>query len=263
MKKHRDKNIEDVCECEECTCENNECDNIENEDEDVEYKEISLEELQAMMSEQSGMQHTCTYGYEDLFDLEDLEERRLYLNCAISKDFDEPEIYGNKVENIIYHIMRYNREDKYNEIPLEERKPIILYINSPGGEVPMGMSLIDTIIMSKTPVYTVNIGICYSMGYLIYIAGHKRYAYPSSSFLLHDGRNFAYDSSAKFADKVKFDMEQTEKRIRNYVIGRTRITEEVYDSKYRVEWYSYPEEAKKFGICNYIVGIDCDFDEIL
>ena len=61
------------------------------------------------------------YCYEDKFAEEDLDNRRLYLNS----DVDE-----NAIDNIVYHIMRYNRIDK--GIPKEERTPIILYINSPG-----------------------------------------------------------------------------------------------------------------------------------
>lgn len=252
-----EENEKHECDC-DCECE-------ASENEEIEYKEISMDELQSMMG--GGISHTCTYSPDDLLSMEDLEERRFYLYDLIEKDYEACDMLGkpvkNQVEDIIYHIMRINKEDMLNEIPVEDRMPIVLYISTPGGQITLGMELIDTIRLSKTPVYTVNMGMCYSMGYLVYIAGHKRYTLPSATFLLHDGCDGGYNSAAKFHDRVQFDLEQTEKRIKNHVLEHTNITEEVYDAKYRIEWYSYPEEAKKFGVCDYIVGKDCELEEIL
>lgn len=108
----------------------------------------------------SNIKETFTYCYEDRFEMEDIENRRLYLNTVIDESV---------IDGAVYHILRYNRLDK--DIPINERKPIIIYINSPGGNVTDGYGLIDAILTSTTPVYTVNLGIAYSMGFLIYIAG--------------------------------------------------------------------------------------------
>ena len=51
------------------------------------------------------------------FEADDLENRRLFINDVI--------------DTIVYHILRYNREDK--DIPIESRKPILLYVNTNGG----------------------------------------------------------------------------------------------------------------------------------
>jgi hypothetical protein len=50
---------------------------------------------------------------------------------------------------------------------------------------------------------------------------------------------------------------------KNYIIAQTKIDEKLYDEKYRVEWYFYPEEAKSVDVCDYIVGKDCTIDEII
>ena len=162
--------------------------------------------------------------------------------------------------NIAKHIMQYNAEDKGKSI--EERKPIILYVASNGGEIDAGFELIDVIRGSKTPVYTVNLGYQYSMGFLIGLAGHKRFAVPNAKFLMHDGSNFIWDSGAKAQDKMEFQ-KKVEARIRQYVVERSHITEEEYDSKLRVEWYLFADEAKEKGFCDYILGVDCDMDDIV
>ena len=149
------------------------------------------------------------------------------------------------------------------DIPVEERKPIIIYINTPGGVITDGYCLIDAIRSSVTPVYTVNIGTCYSMGFLIFIAGKKRYCMQSSTFLCHDGFSGAVDSMNKLRDRVEFETGEMEEYTMNYIIEQTKITKKQYTANKRKEWYFYPNEAKELGVTDYIVGVDCDIYEIL
>lgn len=190
-------------------------------------------------------------GLSDIFLYQDLQQRKLFL---------EDEINTYTVSDIIKNIMQYNADDK--DVPVEERKPILLYISSNGGDVDAGFSLIDAIICSKTPVYTINLARAYSMGFLIYIAGHKRYSYPNARFLLHDGSSFVYDSSNKVMDRMRFE-EKSEERIKQYVLSHSSITEELYDSNARVEWWCFPEDAKKYGFIDFIIGVDCELGEVV
>lgn len=191
------------------------------------------------------------YCYLDRFDIEDLEERKIYINQEIDSDI---------IDGAVYHILRYNKLDK--GIPKEERKPILLYINSPGGSVVDGYGLIDAILSSETPVYTINQALCASMGFLIFIAGHKRFSMQHSEFLLHDGSTFSYGSSSKVQDRMKFEAEQIEKMTKDFVLKHTKITAEKYDNMLRVEWYFLPKEGKEIGAVDYIVGQDCLIEEI-
>ena len=191
-------------------------------------------------------------SYVDKFDIEDYEGRRLYFNDSVDEQV---------ITTIAYHILRYNRLDK--DIPIEERKPIILYLNSPGGSLSDGYGLIDTILSSKTPVYTVNQALCASMGFLIFLAGHKRYTMAHSEFLMHDGSTFTWDSTAKAKDRLEFETVELEKMTKEYIMNKTNITSDYYDEVYRKEWYFLPNTAKEYGVCDYIVGVDCDIDEII
>lgn len=116
---------------------------------------------------------------------------------------------------------------------------------------------------SKTPVYTINLGTAYSMGFLIFIAGTKRFSMPSATYLLHDGSSFAWDSTNKLKDRVEFEAGEMEEHTKKYIVERTNISEEKYMENIRKEWYFYPEEAKKLGVVTHIVGTDCDIDEII
>lgn len=194
----------------------------------------------------------CNVTYLEKFEVNDLDERRLFINCGIDECI---------IDSIVYHILRYNRLDK--GLKPEERKPIILYINSPGGSVCDGYGLIDVIQSSVTPVYTVNQALCASMGFLIFLAGHKRYSMLRSQFLMHDGSTAGWDSTAKMKDRMDFETNQLERMTKEYIMSRTTIDDDLYDAKYRVEWYMLPYEAKEHGIVDYIIGTDCTLDDIL
>lgn len=197
------------------------------------------------------IQKIINYDSLDERNSEWLRARRLYLN---------DEIDDCTVEPIVRAILQYNEEDK--GLQVKDRKPIILYCTSNGGSVTDGFSVINIIETSKTPVYTVNLAYQYSMGFLIGLVGHKRYAMPDATFLMHDGTNVVWDSAAKCKDQLEFQ-EKMAQRIKRLVLSHSNITEKQYDENYRKEWYTYPEEAKALGFTDYIIGEDCDIDEIL
>lgn len=207
--------------------------------EDVLGIEISLDEIKEGMT------------LDDYFYIDDLKNRKIFIN-------DEMNPYS--VSDAVSNIIRFNKEDK--GLPIEKRKPILLTVTSNGGDVTSGFELIDVILSSKTPVYTINIGWQYSMGFLIGIAGAKRYCMRNSTFLMHDGNSAVWNSGAKAQDQMEFNKKYDD-RIKSYVISRSKLTEEEYNAKLRVEWYMFPEEAKEKGFTDYIIGVDCDIDEII
>lgn len=188
---------------------------------------------------------------DDYVRLQELQQRRLFLTCGINQ---------MSVIDIIKPILQYNKDDK--DIPVENRIPIVIYIATNGGELDSGFALIDVILNSATPVYTVNLGYMYSMGFLLCLAGHKRYALPSSKFLIHDGWDMIGNSSTKIQDYIEFN-KRVEQRVKQYVLNRTKISEEEYDKNLRVEWYLFADEAQEKGVVDYIIGDDCTLDNII
>lgn len=193
-----------------------------------------------------------TYYYDDYVNIKEYEERRLYINGEIDEFV---------ADETVTAILDYNRQDKdIKDVSL--RKPILLYCTSVGGSVIDGFAIIDAILNSRTPVYLINLAYQYSMGFLIGLAGHKRFAMPNATFLMHDGSNFVFNSTAKVGDQLKFQ-EQQEKRTKEYILSRSKLTSKKYDQMYRVEWQMYSQEAKECGFTDYIIGVDCSLDDIL
>jgi len=202
--------------------------------------EVSLEDILASNS-----------AIDELFYLKDLQQRKIFLTTMITQ---------STVDEVVHSILQLNREDA--DIPVEERKPILLYLTSIGGESDAGFEMIDVIRMSRTPVHVINLGYCYSMGFLIFLAGHRRFASENAKFLMHDGSSYVYNSTGKAKDQMLFN-DRVEEKIKNYVLRYTKITEEEYDDKQRQEWYMFADEAKEKGIVDSIIGVDCDIMEIV
>lgn len=188
---------------------------------------------------------------EEFFYVQDLKQRKYFLIDEISQ---------STVADIVRHILQINREDA--GIPPEERKPILLYLDTYGGEEAAGFQLIDAIQASKTPVYTINTGVWFSMGFLIGIAGHKRFATKHAKFLMHDGSCGIFDSTSKVRDQIEFN-NRVEQRIKQYVLECSNITAKEYDKNTRVEWYMFASEAKEKGFIDAIIGEDVDLDAII
>ncbi len=76
----------------------------------------------------------------------------------------------------------------------DPKKDIFLYVNSPGGSVTAGLSIIDTMHHIKPDVATVCVGMAASMGSLILSQGAKgkRFSLPNSEIMIHQPSGGAY-----------------------------------------------------------------------
>lgn len=106
----------------------------------------------------------------------DRARRIIWIDTEITED----------IVAIIRWIIKWNEEDR--GLPADEREPIKLYINSPGGLLIPTIAVCDAIIMSKTPVYGYNMNECCSAASLIYSCCSRRFALPHAYFLLHLGQ---------------------------------------------------------------------------
>lgn len=195
---------------------------------------------------------TINLDYVELAEISDVVDRKIWFT---------DEVDSNIINSVVYNIFRYNTIDKGK--PIKDRKPIILYLSSPGGSVFDGMGVVSAIQTSKTPIYTVNVGQCCSMCLILYLVGHKRYSMPNSIFLMHEGYSGTYDATSKARETIAFEANQLAELEKNIILEKTFLTKKEYEKRYKEEWYFLPEESKKYGFTDYIIGQDCDIDEII
>ncbi len=91
------------------------------------------------------------------------------------------------------------------------------------------------------------------------MAGHKRYIFSHTSCLIHDGSSGAIGSIGKLLDNLEFT-KRLEEKMKQYILTRTRITQEIYDQNYRRDWFLFSDEMIDFGVADEIVT---DIDTIL
>ena len=182
---------------------------------------------------------------------ENLDNRILVFNQEVDDD---------AVENYILRILKWNRDDI--DIPVEKRKKIKIYINSVGGDTFVASNMVDVIMQSKTPIMVVGLSLVASAAFHIFLAGHERISFSHTIFLQHDGSISISNSSKKARETMDF-LSESEQVTKEFVLARTKMTEEFYDDHYDVELYLLATKAKELGIVDYIIGEDISIEEIL
>ena len=181
------------------------------------------------------------FSFDQIVDFIHCSNRIMYLG-------DITEGVGSAMDSMIRF---WNYEDNKNDIPIEERQPIKIYIDSNGGSLVDTFTMIDSISMSKTPVYTICTGSAYSGGFFIFLAGHKRFAYELSSFLFHEGSTGTSGDAGKFRNFADFYKKELDK-LKSIVLKYTKISDEEYEKHIKDDWWFTADEALKYGICDEI-----------
>ena len=197
----------------------------------------------------------------DLFDYQlfkeqeaDYVSRRLYLRGKIQGVEDnDPNSIDVSINELVDKIRLFNQEDRGKSDA--SRTPIKLFIDSPGGDSSAGFKLVDAITTSRTPVYTINESRCWSMAFLIFICGHKRFSAQRATFLMHDGLVTFKNSTNKAIETADFFKRYEDEIVKNHVLGYSTMTGEEYDKVKSKEYYMLPKEAMKHGFLDEIITL--------
>ena len=173
----------------------------------------------------------------------DLEKRLIWL---------EEEVTECTLE-FVRKIIEWNREDEMNGLEPKDRKPIKIFFFSPGGDLDVNYALIDTIRLSKTPVYGINIGRCCSAAAYIYLSCHHRYMMNHSYFVFHQGSS-QLSGSYNEVVAIMNDYQGQVAELSNLMKERTLYTEEEIMDNIVTEWYVRKEEALEKGVCHEIIN---------
>ena len=137
----------------------------------------------------------------------------------------------------------------------DSKRDIKLYINSPGGSVTAGLAIYDTMQFLKCPVSTICIGLTASMAAVILAAGTKgkRFSLPNAEILLHQvaggmqGQAADIEITAKQIVKMKEKLNTILSKHTGQPLGKV---EKDTDR----DFYLTPEEAKKYGLIDEVIG---------
>jgi ATP-dependent Clp protease protease subunit len=135
------------------------------------------------------------------------------------------------------------------------KRPINLYINSPGGVVTSGFAMYDTMRYIKAPVHTLCMGTARSMGSFLLMAGEPghRAALPNASLHVHQPLG-GFQGQASDVLIHAEAMQRTKRHmIRLYAEHCGRTYEEVERTLDR-DRFMTPEEGKEWGLIDRILS---------
>ena len=172
----------------------------------------------------------------------------LYRNILISEEID-----SSSVKVAINKIMDINYDDDLKEQDYKDwiREPIMLFINSNGGNAYDAFALADIIKTSKTPIYTIAIGWCMSGGLLIFMAGKKRFIGENATLMFHDVTGWVNDKT----EGIKQELEESKRLSKMYcniITNNSLVKQETLDDyiSRKAECFISAEEAINLKIAH-------------
>lgn len=212
------------------------------------YVELTPEQWEELQG--GGMQTVMSIGLAEKLYLEDLSDRLFYLDEDVDADL---------LHKVTMQIYKINGID-FGQAE-EDRKPIVLMINSGGGSVLDGLGLMDAIRQSRTPVIGVCAGYAMSMAFAIFSVCQTRISMPNSIFMYHDGYESVNGTSTKVKDWTTFSP-RLDERIDRMIAENSKLTVEYLDSIKEHDNYWFADEMVEKGIVDGIIGKDINMEEI-
>lgn len=190
-----------------------------------------------------------------------------------SCDFSDGEISPQVSDNSIYFycevktdtILDFNRKlrelDKRNYLDSISRQsifydniiiePIVIYIQSPGGDVNAGFSAMDTILQCKSPIYTVIDGAAASAATLMSVVGTKRFITPHSFALIHQLSGNIMGNYDDLKDDI-LNCDLLMEKMKEVYIKYTKISGQTLEEILKKDIYFNAERCLELGIVDQI-----------
>lgn len=170
-----------------------------------------------------------------------LRHRTIILN----NDIDE-----NILETVVMPLKEFEKDSS--------SEPITLILNTKGGSLSDGLMLCNVIDNYKKPLEIIVPAYACSMGTIILCSGNNnpnvtKKAYPFSFALFHSGQVCLEGEAASVDDTIDFNRD-LEKKIRQYIVSNTNISDELYQNYYRRQWFLTSEEMLKYHLIDEIIG---------
>lgn len=145
------------------------------------------------------------------------------------------------------------------DIPKEDLKPIKLFIHSYGGDVLQALYFCSLIKSSRIPIYTIATGAAMSAGFLIFLAGHKRFAFNYAQLLIHGGYA-EVDGTPSEIESYQKNYKRLQSSIKQYILDNTSINERLFNRNKNKDWYLITDELIEYNIIDKVIN---DISEIM
>ena len=174
----------------------------------------------------------------DAFSEKFLKTRQIILTGEINKDL---------ADGIVRQLLILDTED--------EKSPIYMYIDSPGGDVDAGFAIFDMIRFVKAPVYLIGMGLIASAATLILLSVPKerRVGLPNSRYLIHQPLGGMKGVATDIEIYAK-DMEKIRAKLNKLISDETGTALEQVTKDTDRDYWLDSEEAVKYGLISSIIS---------
>ncbi len=136
----------------------------------------------------------------------------------------------------------------------DEKSPIYMYIDSPGGDVDAGFAIYDVIRFVKAPVYLIGMGLIASAATLILLAvdKDKRIGLPNSRYLIHQPLGQMRGVATDIEIYAK-DMEKIRAKLNKLISEATGTSLKQVTKDTERDYWLDSDEAVKYGLISKII----------
>jgi ATP-dependent Clp protease protease subunit len=136
----------------------------------------------------------------------------------------------------------------------DDKKDIYFYINSPGGSVTAGLSILDTMNFIRPDISTIVMGQACSMGSLLASSGAKgkRYMLPNSRHLIHQPLGGASGQASDIQIQAK-EILRMKKQLTEIYVQNTGKPYEQLERDMDRDNIMTPDESIAYGLADKII----------
>jgi len=142
---------------------------------------------------------------------------------------------------------------KMNKLDKEKKDPIYLIINTRGGQIDSGMSLVTTITSIKSPVICIIDNKAYSMGAVIATYCPKTYIHKYATVMFHYAA-YGVRGPENIVPSRLAIIQKELKKLHLEVASNLGITYDQYIEKIRNEWWMTAEEAVSNKVADVLIN---------
>jgi ATP-dependent Clp protease protease subunit len=174
-----------------------------------------------------------------------LRDRRIFINEEVTED---------SIFKTCYLLDRLEELDKNDGI----KNPIEIVLDSPGGSIYHGLSVISKIESLREKGYkiiTTTNSIAMSMAFMILLCGSERRGQKHSRIMCHQPYSGLWYSTLQDMEESVEETKALWIRLKELITKYTKITDEqLEDIKSRkFDWFMWSEEALELGVIDKII----------
>ena len=169
-------------------------------------------------------------------------------NRTFYVDYEIDECYS--LVELAKIIIQMNIEER--DIPKEQLQPIRLFSHSYGGDLEQANFFCDLVQASRIPIITIAMGVAMSAGFLIFLSGHKRYAFKHTQLMVHSG-SAAFQGTAEQIEEAQKNYKKQIEEMKTYILEKTTIDEKTFNKNKNKDWYLSSDELLKYHVIDEII----------